>query len=506
MWQSLKNWLKHYLPWLQIIWLWLNRGTVFYFLNRSYVLKQLKDADIRKSRSGDVFVFVYDQEKPMRLLKSLKLQNYDAWKLVSKAEFEVFKGDTTSVWVCYAEYDMYVEQGALSYLAAIIAREKGVQSVYSDHLEYKSFARKFPKVKPAWSPEYFERIDYIGSSCWIKYDSYKNNDDSIAKTLLNLPASAIGHVALPLVTVFNDTEIQNHVLKKPLLRQDKSVKTSIIIPTRNGVEYLKPCVESVLETTNPNITEVIIIDNQSDSEETLRFLEDIEENQTVRVIRYNQPFNFSAMNNEAVNQAKGEMVCLLNNDTKAISSNWLAWMQAYALKPDVGCVGAKLFYPDGRIQHAGVVMGYGGGADHAFKYSKRTDAGYMRRLVTGQNYSAVTAACLLVRKSVYLEVGGLDESLTVAFNDVDFCLKVKKAGYRNVWVPEAELIHFESPSRGLDNTPEKAARFAAELAILKARWQAEIDDDPAYSVWLANNRHDFAYSKQRIRLDDIKLR
>jgi len=252
--------------------------------------------------------------------------------------------------------------------------------------------------------------------------------------------------------------------------------------------------------------EVIVVDNESDEPDCLEYLATINKLPNIKVINYNHPFNFSALNNFAVKQAQGKYVLLLNNDTEVLAKNWLHELLRYAEKVGVGCVGAKLFYPTGQIQHGGVVMGYGGGADHAFKMSARGDAGYMNRLITPQNYSAVTAACLLVSKSIYLQLGGLDETLEVAFNDVDFCLKVREAGYRNVWLPTAQLIHHESPTRGLDISPIKKARFDSELSKIKARWVNYIKADPAYHPALALNRHDFAYSNVCDDSSELKLR
>jgi GT2 family glycosyltransferase len=189
------------------------------------------------------------------------------------------------------------------------------------------------------------------------------------------------------------------------------------------------------------------------------------------------------LNNAAVQQARGSVIALVNNDIEVIAEDWLGEMVGYAIEPRVGCVGAKLYYPDGTLQHGTVVVGLSGGAGHIHKHAPRSAPGYLNRLVTVQNVSAVTAACLVVRKSVYEEVGGLDQTLfKVAFNDVDFCLKVAAAGYLNVWTPFAELIHHESVSRGNDlKDRAKARRFAAELAALQDRWGQRLYFDPYYS-------------------------
>ena len=196
---------------------------------------------------------------------------------------------------------------------------------------------------------------------------------------------------------------------------------------------------------------------------------------------------------------------LINNDIEVISPEWLTYMVGHVMRDDIGCVGAKLLYSDGRIQHAGVVLGYGGGAGHAHKYFPRYHPGYLKRLAATQNYSAVTAACLLVKRSHFGAVGGLDEeNLAVAFNDVDFCLRVRELGVRNLYCAEAELYHHESVSRGLDISPEKAARFNRELEYLQTKWSHVIKHDPAYNPNLTLKRENFALKtkeEQSVLLD-----
>jgi GT2 family glycosyltransferase len=204
------------------------------------------------------------------------------------------------------------------------------------------------------------------------------------------------------------------------------------------------------------------------------------------------PFNFSAINNRAVKHAHGEIIGLLNNDLEIIHHEWLDEMVSHAVRPEIGAVGAKLFYPNFRIQHAGVITGLGGVAGHAFKGLPRHEAGLKYRPHIVQNLSAVTAACLVIRKSVYLEAGGFDENIAVAFNDVDFCLKVQSLGYRNLYTPFAELVHHESASRGTEDTPEKIRRFGEEIEFIKARWGAQLLNDPAYNPNFSLNSENFA--------------
>ncbi|MFT6989971.1 MAG: GT2 family glycosyltransferase [Paraglaciecola sp.] len=268
---------------------------------------------------------------------------------------------------------------------------------------------------------------------------------------------------------------------------------SLIIPTKNAWELVEKCIDSILTKTTYKHFEILLIDNNSDELASLKYFEELNNHPQIKVLKYPYGFNYSAINNFAVEHANGEVIALVNNDVEVISADWLLYMLGHVLREDVGCVGAKLLYPDGRIQHAGVVMGYGGGAGHAHKYFPRYHPGYMNRLVATQNYSAVTAACLLVMKQDYLDVAGLDEcNLKVAFNDVDFCLNVLQLGRRNVYCAEAELFHHESVSRGHDHSEEKRMRFEKELHFIQSRWATYIDKDPAYNVNLTLRRENFS--------------
>lgn len=257
---------------------------------------------------------------------------------------------------------------------------------------------------------------------------------------------------------------------------------SILIPTRNGLDLIRTCIQSLLEKTDYPRYEILIIDNGSDDPQALAYFDHLRADARIRVIRDDRPFNFSALNNAAARQALGEVLLLLNNDIEIIRADWLSELIAQASRPQVGAVGAKLLFPDGDVQHAGVVLGIGDCAAHVHKGWAAQEQGYFSRAALTQNFSAVTAACLAVRKSLYFQVGGLNETeLTVAFNDIDFCLKLMEAGYHNVWTPHALLIHHESVSRGYETTPEKIARFRKEVAYMQQRWKRLIWQDPYYS-------------------------
>ncbi|WP_084155893.1 glycosyltransferase family 2 protein [Halomonas halocynthiae] len=269
---------------------------------------------------------------------------------------------------------------------------------------------------------------------------------------------------------------------------------SLLIPTRDRVEILKPCVDAILEHTDYLNFEVLILDNQSSCIATLDYMRDVTaRDERVRVLRWNEPFNYSAINNFGALHARGEILGLVNNDIEPINSGWLGEMVRQACRPEIGCVGAKLYYPNDTIQHAGVILGIGGVAGHSHKYFQRNSPGYFTRLHLVQNLSAVTGACLLVRKSIFEQVGGLNEQdLTVAFNDVDLCLKVREAGYRNLWTPYAELYHHESVSRGADDNSAKRARANKEADYMRKTWAKQLDGDPAYNPNLTLVHEDFS--------------
>lgn len=269
-------------------------------------------------------------------------------------------------------------------------------------------------------------------------------------------------------------------------------RVTLIIPTRNRAGLLRACVTSVLEkTTYPNF-EILIVDNGSDESETLSYLKEIRRDPRCRILDYAGEFNFSAINNFGVAHTDAPVIGLLNNDLEVIHGDWLDEMVSHALRPEIGCVGAKLYYPNDRIQHGGVILGIGGVAAHAWQTHPRGISGQAHRAILQQNLSAVTAACLVIRREVYLEVGGLEEdNLAVAFNDVDFCLKVRAAGYRNFWTPFAELYHHESASRGTENTLAKRDRFRTEVDYMTKKWGEVLLNDPAYNPNLTLQLNDF---------------
>jgi glycosyltransferase involved in cell wall biosynthesis/SAM-dependent methyltransferase/uncharacterized protein YbaR (Trm112 family) len=259
-------------------------------------------------------------------------------------------------------------------------------------------------------------------------------------------------------------------------------RVTIIVPTRDRVELLRACVEGLLHRTDYPDVEILIVDNQSSDPMTHVYFGQVIKDPRVHILSYELPFNFAAINNFAVSRATGSVLCLLNNDIEVINSDWLVEMVSHALRPEIGAVGALLYYPDGQVQHAGIVVGRGGVAGHIHTGLRRGEFGYFGRAAVLQNLSAVTAACLVMSKAVFHEVGGLNEKdLPVAYNDVDLCLRMREAGYRIVWTPYAELYHQESASRGADAHPDNAARSDAEVRYMSRRWSHILKSDPYYN-------------------------
>ncbi len=254
---------------------------------------------------------------------------------------------------------------------------------------------------------------------------------------------------------------------------------SILIPTRDRAPLLRKCLESIFARTDYENYEVIVLDNESSEPDALNYLSSLGER--VRVERVDGPFNYSRLNNRGAELARGEFLLLLNNDIEVMNASWLSEMVSHGVRPEVGVVGARLWYPEGPLQHGGVILGAGGIAGHAHA-GLRHEHGYFARAHLVQNFSAVTFACALVRRELYQRLGGLDEEhLAVAFNDVDFCLRARAAGAEVIWTPHAELHHDESASRGFDDSSAKQVRFLAEIEYMRATWGDLLEHDPAYN-------------------------
>ena len=449
-------------------------------------------------------------------------------------------------YIAFVDHDDLLDRDALLWVANAIRETPEAGLVYTDEDKVTDAGDRYdPHFKPDWNPLLFAENNYVSHLSVVRADIVRQvggcrasfegaqDYDLLLRCIEQLQDAQIVHVpkvlyswraspgstaadpkAKPYATEAGRRAIEEHLQKaghpgitvengpfpftyKPVWSPSGDPLVSIIMPTRDQIDLLRRAVDSILVKTTHRNFELIILDNGSQDPQTLSYLDDITNTDPrVRVLRDDRPFNYSALNNDAVAQAKGEFVVLMNNDIEVLSENWLTEMVALAQRPGAGCIGAKLYYPDGRIQHAGVVIGMLRVAGHAHRLFPQQHPGYAGRLKLRQNYSAVTAACLLVRRAIYDEVGGLNEhDLAIAFNDIDFCLKVQTAGYANAWTPYAELIHHESVSRGQEDTPEKQARFEREVQYMLSTWGTERTADPAYNPNLSLEAEDFSFAE-----------
>lgn len=399
--------------------------------------------------------------------------------------------DTPEAWLCPVMCGDRLAAGALDAYAATIARGSDLSAIYGDDdLLDGSGKRVDPHFKPNWNPELFEHHDFLTGAAVVK---------ARAGELRRLPklhwARALVEravecgpepVHIPLVLHHRRQRPQPVVPRKPhetpLMRGSPLV--SVVIPTRNRADLLRKCIEGVRATCY-GPTEIIVVDNESDDAEALAFLSALRES-GVQVFPVAGEFNFSRLNNIAVRSARGEVLCFLNNDVEMPDPDWLPLLLRHAVKPDIGAVGARLLYPDGKVQHAGVFTGIGGGAAHAHRFISKDEGGYFERARLPQRVSAVTGACLVVDCQKFLAVGGFDEeNFPVAFNDVDLCLKLNERGWQSFYEPRATLIHHESKSRGSDRHKNNRHRFARELATLKRKWRTDERPDPFHHPHLS---------------------
>ena len=449
----------------------------------------------------------------------------------SNSALELATGD----YVALMDHDDLLSERALYEVAAELESHPDAQLIYSDEDKMDEQNRRFdPHFKTGWNPELLLGQNLVGHLCTVRRDILRevgsfregfegSQDYDLALRLAErLDPAHIRHLPVVLyhwrqrtrAQSFSELElarcaaaarraVSEHLHRtgdpaavvKPLdnapayLAVKRSLPSppplvSVIVPTRDRPELLAKCVAGILKSTTYKPLELIIVDNDSVEPETLALFAKYGRDKRVRVLKAPGPFNYSAINNMAVSHARGDILLLLNNDVAMVDGDWLGEMVAQAVRPQVGCVGAALFYADGRVQHGGVVLGVGGSppvAGHLYAQARSAAKSYFSHLRLARNVSAVTAACLAVRKSVFLEAGGFDtENLAVAFNDVDLCLKIGALGYQNIWTPRAALFHLESASRGEDTAPEHAARFGREIDHMRRRWGPVLDNDPFY--------------------------
>lgn len=461
-----------------------------------------------------IFIFGTDQEDLKLTYDSLTFQTYKNFEIQSIEASEnqesfftnfkngwgtfIFAGDRFSSFTLF-EADRFINDNP------------NTEVFYADDDSFGSKNRFKPFFKPDWSPETLEAFNYIGNPLFFNLKFIAENNISLNNldqaslydfTLKMTDASAhVGHIKKILyhnnsVKKLNKNRIDENAVKLALQKHAKrhglraqvtktskegvfktsfqisrTLKVAIIIPTKDKVSYLRRCVESIISKTTYKNYEIIIVDNQSIEIKTFDYFNEVKKSPKIKVFSYDFPFSFSGVCNFGATKTDADLLLFLNNDTEVINPEWLEEMVGVIQKKEVGVVGAKLLYPNKTIQHAGVSISEKEFAGHVFSFESHNASGYFFRLLTPQNYVAVTGACLMIKSDLFKQIGGFSKLLPIAFNDIDLCLEVFKIGLRIVWTPYALLYHHESLTRGLDISPEKANRLKEEKEYCKRKWR-----------------------------------
>jgi len=491
------------------------------------------------SSEGDVAEILAEFEEIDPRIKAVRRDTNGHISAASNSALSLANGE----WVSCLDHDDILAEHALALVAIALSDHPEAGIVYSDEDKLDGAgARHDPYFKPDFDPLLLIGQNYVSHLCLFRRDlvtevggyreGYEGSQDwdltlrvselLTPEQVVHIPhvlyhwrahagSTASGLSAKPYAVDAGRRAAMDHLIRTGRSGRITAARigssgfnrvswtspepeplVSVVIPTRDGGAVLRRCLESVLAITTYVNFEVVVVDNASRTLSTLRYLQD--NDARVTVIRDERPFNYSAINNFAIRQTTGDLVCLLNDDTEVMSEDWLTEMVSHVLQPGVGAVGAKLYYPDGRIQHGGVILGVHGVAAHSYNLSGRLSPGYFGRLQMAQHMSAVTAACMVVRREAWEQVGGLDEqNLPIAFNDVDFCLRLREKGWGVVWSPYAELFHHESISRGPDDVGPRAAAFSREVDYMQERWGPRVlRNDPYYNPNLTLVAGDFS--------------
>jgi glycosyltransferase involved in cell wall biosynthesis len=496
------------------------------------------------SRDGKITSFLEKKSQhDSRIIFRTKV-NSEGIAVATNCALDIASGE----WIVFLDHDDLLAVNALSEIAKAISAKPSLKLIYSDedkilpwfNLRYGAY------YKPDWSPDLLLCQNYLCHLVALRTDLAKEigglrcgfdgaqDWDFLLRATERCESECIHHIPKVLyhwrshwnstawslkakshsidcsIRLLSDacvrrkiniqsiekTEIGGHLRIKRALHQPAPL-VSVIIPIKNKPELLIQALKGLRERTDYKNLEILVVDNDSDDPQIKEILS--KEKSDLRVIHHGGNFNYSAINNHAVKHANGDIILMLNNDVEPLESGWLNEMVSHAVRDEIGAVGALLLYPDGRVQHAGVTLGIagpmrvGGVAGHPGKRMHPTARIKGNLLRVTRNVSAVTGACLAIKKTIYEKVNGLNEvNLPVAFNDVDFCIRVMMAGYRNLWTPHARLIHHESLSRGSENTPEKKARFKSEISYMRQKWGDLLDNDPYYNPNLTLVRENWA--------------
>jgi O-antigen biosynthesis protein len=507
--------------------------------NQAYANWELCIADDKSTKKNVIDLLKEYQKKDSRIKVVFRKTNGHI-SLASNSALELASGD----YIALLDQDDELRPHSLYMAAKAINENRDVELIYSDEDKIDEEGNRFtPYFKTDWNKDLFYGQNMINHLGIYKHTLIKKisgfrqgyegsqDHDMVLRCLELIKPHQIHHIPHVLYhwraikgSTSHSMSSKNYAIdagikalkdhfsrtnQKVLVNQnvhnsyrvqwelpDPNPMVSIIIPTKDKIDILSTCVESVLNKTSYKNYEILIVDNNSESPETLEYLKTIQKNnKQVRILSYESEFNFSAIVNYGVSQSQGEVIVLLNNDTEVINEDWLNEMVSQCMRKEIGAVGAKLYYPNGQIQHAGVFLYEGHPGNHIYLKRDKNDPGYFNKLNLVQNYSAVTGACLAIRKDTYLEAGEFDEkNLKVAYNDVDFCLKVRELGYNNLWTPFAQLYHHESLSRGNDMSEKNWLRFKKEQSYMLSKWKDAMSKDPYFNPNLAIETHTTQYA------------
>ena len=467
----------------------------------------------------------------------------------SNSALEMVSGD----FVALLDHDDKLPEDALYWIAKTINEKPNVSLIYSDEDKFdKQGIRSDPYFKCDWNYSLFlsqNMISHLGvykTSILKKIGGFRQgyegsqDYDLALRFIEQIDPNEIAHIPRilyhwrihknstayrtekkPYAITAAQHALSDHLSRKKINATVEILKNqmyrvkyklpsqlpsiSIIIPSRNNFKILKKCLHSITNNTDYSNYEILIIDNNSDDIKTIEYLDELKSNPIISIIYDKRPFNYSAINNKATKNANGDYLCFLNDDTEVISSNWLSEMLSINIQDGVGIVGAKLWFPNKTLQHGGIILGIGGIASSAHKYSFRSDGGYFNRASLIQEFSAVTAACMLISRKVFEQLGGFNETLEVAYNDIDLCLRAREMNYRIIWTPFAELYHHESVSRGADTNKENNIRFQKEVKYMNNKWRNWIENDPAYSPNLTLIDESFSMAwPSRLKMERFK--
>ena len=505
-----------------------------YNVKREYLVECLESI-LKQSYPNFEIILIDDNSSNIETLNTLKeYENNSKIKIkyrktngmisvASNDGIKLAKGE----FLVLVDNDDKLDQNAFYYLVEALNKDKTLDFIYTDEDKMDIHGKYFePHFKPDYSPDTLMGMNYICHLSCLRtslvrevggfrkeYDGSQDYDLFLrildkTKKIYHVPrilyhwretpnstSLALGNKSYAYIAgkrALEDTlkrrNIKGEVLDNPtsstylIKYKHDNPKVSIIIPMKDKVNLTKVCIDSLYNKNTYQNFEIIIVDNNSTEEETLNYFNALKkEHDNVKILTIKEEFNYSRLNNLAIKETTGDYILLLNNDTEVLDKDFLDYMVGYASRDHVGCVGLKLLYKDLKVQHAGVVLGYGGVAGHIFVTASNKDIGIFNRLSMPYDYSAVTAACLLVKKSKYLEVDGFDENLKVALNDVDFNLKMLKKGYYNVCLNNISLLHYESKSRGYEVTKEQIERFQKEQDYMKKKWGKELENDKYFS-------------------------